>query len=423
MRIAWFLLAVLLPAVVAVAQSYTYDAAGRLTRAAYPQGGGVRYQYDSADNLLSVAPLNVPAAPSGVQVSRTGANTIQVSWSAVQGSSSYRIDRRAADGSAWQTVATVSASQQSYLDQTVQAGQDYVYRVSAVGSDGAGAYSNSASTADAPSTLPMISSVINGASFDPDQPIAPGSIVSLFGVNFGFTEADGQQTLLFTKAGNPPLPIELAGHSVTIGGRPAPLFFVAGSTGADGLVHGQINVQVPWQTAPGDAVPVVLRRSSGGVTSESSPANVRVAAVSPAIFTFASGSGPAAVVNIKASADDGVIDNSISQPVGSLPGASTQPALRGGVITIYCTGLGEVIPVARDGEDSTDALRKTATDPTVLIGGAPAKLLFSGLAPQFVGLYQINVQVPDGIATGDAVPIQIEIGGMQSRTDVTVAIR
>ena len=126
---------------------------------------------------------------------------------------------------------------------------------------------------------------------------------------------------------------------------------------------------------------------------------------------------------LKLSADDDVIANSIAQPVGSLPGASTQPARRGGVISIYTTGLGEVVPVARDGENSLDALRETVREPRVLIGGTEADILFSGLAPEFVGLYQINVRISPDAPTGNAVPIRIVVDESTSRSDVTVAIR
>lgn len=405
------------------AQTYTYDAGGRLTRATYPQGGGVRYQYDAADNLLSVSALSVPPAPTGVEVSRTGPSSVRITWSVAQGAAGYRVERRLAGGSAWQVVGNVGAGQLSFVDQGAISSQQYVYRVSALGADGAGAFSETRSTEDS-SGLPTISQngIVNAASFDPSQPIAPGSIVSVFGTSFGYTDAGGQRTLLNNPAGAPPLPIELAGHRVTIGGRPAPLFYVAGRD-ENGQILGQVNAQVPWQTSLGDAVPVSIRRATADGFAESEVRTVRVARVSPALFTFSFGGGRAAIVNVKVSPNDDVIDASIAQPVGSLPGAITQPARPGGVISIYATGLGPVTPVVRDGENSMDTLRETTNKPRVLIGGAEATLLFSGLSPQFTGLYQINVRVPEGIPPGDVIPVQVEIGGAQSRSDVTLAIR
>ena len=62
------------------------------------------------------------------------------------------------------------------------------------------------------------------------------------------------------------------------------------------------------------------------------------------------------------------------------------------------------------------------TNPTVTIGGMEADVVFSGLAPDFVGLYQVNVQVPSDAPIGDAVEVVITIGGVTSNT-VTIAVQ
>jgi uncharacterized protein (TIGR03437 family) len=64
----------------------------------------------------------------------------------------------------------------------------------------------------------------------------------------------------------------------------------------------------------------------------------------------------------------------------------------------------------------------TTATPTVTIGGVGAKVLFSGLVPDDVGLYQINVQVPAGAASGVAEPLIVSIGGVTSNT-ATIAIQ
>jgi uncharacterized protein (TIGR03437 family) len=58
----------------------------------------------------------------------------------------------------------------------------------------------------------------------------------------------------------------------------------------------------------------------------------------------------------------------------------------------------------------------------VTIGGIPAEVQFSGLAPGFVGLYQVNARIPAGISAGSAVPVQITINGRASNT-ATIAVR
>jgi uncharacterized protein (TIGR03437 family) len=62
------------------------------------------------------------------------------------------------------------------------------------------------------------------------------------------------------------------------------------------------------------------------------------------------------------------------------------------------------------------------TTPTVLIGNVPAQVLFSGLTPQYPGVYQLNVIVATGTPPGNAVPLQIRMNGVTSRNDVTIAV-
>jgi uncharacterized protein (TIGR03437 family) len=59
----------------------------------------------------------------------------------------------------------------------------------------------------------------------------------------------------------------------------------------------------------------------------------------------------------------------------------------------------------------------------VLIGGIPANVPFSGLSPSFVGVNQLNVTIPTGVTAGDAVPLQIRIGGITTSAQATLAIR
>ncbi len=406
------LLLFLFPAASLLAQVYTYDDAGRLIRAVYSEGGGAGYAWDAADNLLRVDTLRVPPMPSSVGVTRLSPTSVRVSWNETAGATGYRIERRASGETAWQVVATVGGSGRSFVDETLNATREYFYRVSALGPDGAGVASVEVST---DSGRPQISEngIVNGATFRAENGVAAGSIVSIFGSDIGVTLQDGQLRPVTAIAPGAPLPTQLAGHSVEIGGRPAPMYFVSGSQGPDGQITGQINVQIPWATPPGQAE-VVVRRREGERTLESPPRTVRVSLASPGIFTFPGGSGGGAVVNS---------DGSIAQPEGSLPGVATRPASRGEVIVVFLTGLGAVDPPVADGQSSLDALRRTRLEPRVLIGGVPADVIFSGLAPQFVGLYQINAMIPSAAPAGDRVSLRVEAGGAASREDVTIAIR
>jgi uncharacterized protein (TIGR03437 family) len=228
---------------------------------------------------------------------------------------------------------------------------------------------------------PTVGGIVNGASFVPGQAVAPGSLFSIFGTNLAKAPA-GADTI--------PLSTSLGGVTVK---------FVDGNTTIDAplqfLQSNQINAVVPWGLASGNATVVV---TSNNVSS--SAATVKVGEFSPAVFAIGT---MAAVQNV---------DGSLAQPAGSIPGRTTHPAAIGDVVIIYATGLGPVDTTPEEGaipSKTTHSLHK----PFVAIGGIGAEIQFSGLSPQFVGVYQLNVVIPN-IAPGDAVPVQLSLGGITS---------
>ncbi len=184
---------------------------------------------------------------------------------------------------------------------------------------------------------------------------------------------------------------------------PAPLLFVNAA---------QLNIQIPWEvdTSSG-TVSAVVR--ANGVNSE--PVALPVAPTSPGMFTADFGAGRAIAING---------DGTLAQPMGSL-GAS-HPAMIGDAIVLLLSGLGETTPGGVSGRNSFDLdgnfVRRDAAPVKVLIGGVEAQVVFSGLSPEFVGVFQINAVVPAGVAPGDAVSLVIEAGGRTSRADVTIAV-
>jgi uncharacterized protein (TIGR03437 family) len=92
---------------------------------------------------------------------------------------------------------------------------------------------------------------------------------------------------------------------------------------------------------------------------------------------------------------------------------SGHPATGGEVVLIYCTNLGAVSPTIKDGEPGTGK-ELTVAHTSVTVGGAPATVSFSGLAPGFVGLYQINVEIPKGL-TAKNQPVLVTISGASSK--------
>ena len=105
--------------------------------------------------------------------------------------------------------------------------------------------------------------------------------------------------------------------------------------------------------------------------------------------------------------------------VGSISGKETRPAESGEFISIFCTGLGATSPTVEAGE--AGAAEAVTTPVTATIGGVDASVAFAGLAPLFVGLYQVNAVVPVGVVGGPAVPLVITQDGIASNT-VTIAI-
>jgi uncharacterized protein (TIGR03437 family) len=145
----------------------------------------------------------------------------------------------------------------------------------------------------------------------------------------------------------------------------------------------------------------------------SEPRQIQVGPASPGIFTLESGVGIAIAINA---------DGSLAAPENSIPNFRTRPARAGEVIVVLATGLGQVDPPAVTAHASVDALRRTMTTPTVLIGGREATVHFSGLAPEFVGVNQLNVGIPEGVQPGNAVPIQLRMGGITTSDRVTIAV-
>ena len=186
-------------------------------------------------------------------------------------------------------------------------------------------------------------------------------------------------------------------------GTPAPLFFVSG---------GQVNLQVPWEVAGQNNATIVA--SQNGVAI--SQTTVALAAARPGIFsTNAQGTGQGTIL-IANTAD-------LVAPVDAIPGRTSRPARRGETITIFATGLGPVSNRPATGQPGPGGpLALTSTTPLVSIGGQPATVSFSGLAPGFVGLYQVNVSVPNNSPQGAAIAVVLTMNGVASNT-VTIAVQ
>ena len=242
--------------------------------------------------------------------------------------------------------------------------------------------------------------VVNGASFAKGQPVSPGGLVSIFGTGLVSKLAEADTI---------PLSNKLGGVTVTFADLPpAPLLAVV--PGVPGQSDDQINLQLPWEIGTGTGTVNVMVTNANGT---SMPVAVNFAPSMPGIFTASAG-GQLYAIAVNNS------DSSLVWPMGLA--ANAHPATAGNVLIIYATGLGAVNHTPEDG-GLPSVLSSTIATPTVLFGGVPATVLFSGLAPQFVGVNQLNVKVPAGVTAGSAVPLQIEVNGFTSANTTVVAIQ
>lgn len=201
--------------------------------------------------------------------------------------------------------------------------------------------------------------VVNAASFTAGG-VSPGSIATLFGSKLAAATASADRF---------PLPRTLAGTQLFVNGIPVPLFYVSPT---------QINFQVPFGIASHSALIQVV--SSSGVSATIA---TQVVPIQPGLF-FAPSSGIGA----------------IGFPSDGL-NASQRAARAGESVELYAVGLGAVDDAPEVGEAASGFfLAQTVLAPTVSIGDRVLPATFSGLAPGFAGLYQVNFTLPQDLPPG-----------------------
>ena len=206
--------------------------------------------------------------------------------------------------------------------------------------------------------------VVNAATNRPG--LVPGSLAVMYGASM----ARSGET-----ADSWPLPLSLANVAVTVNGVAAPLLFVSPQ---------QINFQVPWNLGEGAAsVDVTL----DGGTSDA--LEVQLVHAAPGIF--------------------GAVHGADFSPVNA-----SHPASAGELLSVYATGLGPVTIRVSDGEPTPPGtLSSTAEAVHATLNGVPLEVQFAGLAPGLAGVYQVNVKLPETVASGDG-SVVLEVGGQQS---------
>ncbi len=235
-------------------------------------------------------------------------------------------------------------------------------------------------------------STVGGATLRTDA-VSPGQILSVFGPGVG-PSSDRNLEINDDRVTR-----QLGATRVLFDGVPAPLLF---------LSQQQINLVAPLSLQGKNETEMQIETEGGW----SQTIRLQVRSTAPGLFTFnASGQGPAAALNTES---DGSF--TINGPAN--------PIARGNVLVLYTTGLGP----ADSGDDGQvvdptgQNLPRLNLPVTVTIGGVEARVLYAGGAPGLVfGVWQLNVEVPLDIATGE-VSITIQVGGEVSPAGVTVAV-
>jgi uncharacterized protein (TIGR03437 family) len=234
-----------------------------------------------------------------------------------------------------------------------------------------------------------ITSVTNSASSLPQ--ISPNTWVTITGTNLASTTDTWNNSIV-----NGALPTHLDGVSVTMGGKPAYINYIS---------PGQINLVAP-DVSPG---PVAVVVTASGI---SEAFTVTSGQYSPALFVWP---GNQAVATH--------LDFTFAAKPGTFVGVSTTPAKPGETIILYGTGLGPTTPATPAGMlVPATPTYDTTTLPTVTLSNSPVTVLGAALSPNAAALYQVAIQVPNSIGTGD-FPVQVSIGGVTSPLGIILSVQ
>ena len=261
-------------------------------------------------------------------------------------------------------------------------------RTMAVDSTGAAAYAISVSglsiipLTTVPTALkPVVSrgGAVNLASYQ--SAVAVNGLLSIFGSNLGSS----------AQAATVPLPTTLGGTCVTLNNVPLPLFLMS---------SGQINAQIPPNLAAG-TYPLVIHSIANLAASTSQ--NITVSKVAPAVFVDGSG-------------------NALLYHANGIQVTTNNPATRDEPLTMYATGLGATTGgTVSTGMPSPSSPLAVVSGVQVFFGDpsytqAAIIVDWAGLAPGLIGVYQLNLQIPGFHINGNALPITLRVGTVNSPT-------
>ncbi|MEO8028004.1 MAG: IPT/TIG domain-containing protein [Bryobacteraceae bacterium] len=302
-----------------------------------------------------------------------------------------------------QPVVTIGGQSATVIASVLAPGQVGVYQVNvqvpmsladgthAIVLTASGSASNSLTLPVSAKPVPSVGGVVSATGIPGSvQPnVESGSWVAIYGTNLSDLTMDWTGKIV-----NGLLPTELGGVKVTIGGRAAYLYYVSPT---------QINVQAP-EASLGDVQVVV--NNNGRV---SLPGTATVATHAPAFFQW----GPTKYAIATRYPDNRFLG-------GPVLGPDFSAARPGDVVILWATGFGPTTPVLSAGSVvSVPAV--TATSPTVAVGGQSVTVLGAAASVGLVGVYQVAIQLPANIPTGDVL-VRSSIGGVQTPDNVYLYI-
>jgi uncharacterized protein (TIGR03437 family) len=245
---------------------------------------------------------------------------------------------------------------------------------------------------------PSIGGVVSASAFGEFTSAAPGSWVEIYGSNLA-SETRGWTGADFTGIN---APTSLSGTSVSIGGQAAFIDYIS---------PGQVNALVPSNVGTG-VQPIILMTAAGASTAF----NITINAVAPGLLAppnFSVGGVQYAVAQFG--------DGTYVLPTGAISGLTSRPAVPGDIIVIYGVGFGPVTPDIPAGQ-LVQFSNTLAYSFQIFIGGVAAQAVYDGLAPNYTGLYQLNITVPN-VAAGGAMPLTFTVDGVNGTQMLSIAMQ
>ena len=253
-----------------------------------------------------------------------------------------------------------------------------------------------------PVSTTAITGIVSAGSFGGYTSAAPGSFIEIYGTNL----AGSTRTWTASNFIGGHAPIFIDGVLVTISGEQAFVYFVS---------PGQVNVQVPATVPTGRSVPVVLTYAQ----QPSQPVSLNITKLSAGLLA-----PPSFLIGGKQYVEALHGGNGVPvTPTTGIPGVVGFPASRGETLLFFGLGFGPVTPNTPSFAGEVAQGQTSINTPVQFnFGTVPGTLIYAGLAPGFVGLYQFNVTVPVGSPTGE-VPLQVLQGGQPIAQTLYISVK